>query len=129
MKSWFDLYSKEKINKWFDDFSPIMDDETKFDLLATYTALRRGEKTGTGRTQLVFIHLQKRLLSSIEAFHRTLSVHAAAFGAGSLAPGAREEEESSPAEEFGETDTELELELDEQVRDESSERAAVTVAA
>ncbi len=86
--------------------------------LARYTELMRPTAR---KGRLVFINLQKRLLSSVEAFHRTLSVHAAAFGAGSLAPGAREEVESSPAEEFGETDMELELELDEQVRDESSE--------
>ncbi len=86
--------------------------------LARYTELMR---PSARRGRLVFINLQKRLLSSIEAFHRTLSVHAAAFGAGSLAPGARPEEESSPAEEFGETDAELELALDEQITEQSTE--------
>ncbi|MFO0710815.1 MAG: DISARM system SNF2-like helicase DrmD [Sandaracinus sp.] len=42
-------------------------------LLAQYTALMKPEK-GTGR--LVFVNLQKRLLSSIAAFHRTLQLHA-----------------------------------------------------
>jgi hypothetical protein len=43
-------------------------------LLAEYTEKMRPQR---GRGQLVFINLQKRLLSSIEAFHRTLSAHAA----------------------------------------------------
>jgi superfamily II DNA or RNA helicase len=41
--------------------------------LAQYTQLMKPEK---GRARLVFINLQKRLLSSVEAFHRTLSAHA-----------------------------------------------------
>lgn len=41
-------------------------------LLHQYTQLRRPAK---GRGRLVFINLQKRLLSSVEAFARTLSVH------------------------------------------------------
>lgn len=43
-------------------------------LLAEYTELMKPKR---GRGQLVFINLQKRLLSSIEAFHRTLGAHAA----------------------------------------------------
>ncbi len=46
-------------------------------LLALYT---RTYKPRTGRGKLVFINLQKRLLSSLEAFHRTLTVHASHFG-------------------------------------------------
>jgi hypothetical protein len=42
-------------------------------LLADYTAAMKPER---GRGQLVFINLQKRLLSSVEAFHRTLQAHA-----------------------------------------------------
>ena len=42
-------------------------------LLAEYTALMKPQK---GPGQLVFINLQKRLLSSVEAFSRTLKVHA-----------------------------------------------------
>lgn len=41
--------------------------------LAEYTALMRPTK---GRGRLVFINLQKRLLSSVEAFARTLNLHA-----------------------------------------------------
>jgi hypothetical protein len=44
-------------------------------MLAEYTSLMRPEK---GRGKLVFINLQKRLLSSVEAFARTLRVHARA---------------------------------------------------
>ncbi len=45
-------------------------------LLAEYTALM---KPARGRGKLVFINLQKRLLSSVEAFRRTLEVHAASI--------------------------------------------------
>ena len=48
-------------------------------LLAEYTQLMRPER---GRGKLVFINLQKRLLSSVEAFRRTLEVHAASVAAG-----------------------------------------------
>ena len=43
------------------------------EMLAEYTELMRPER-GTGR--LVFVNLQKRLLSSVAAFHRTLQLHA-----------------------------------------------------
>lgn len=46
-------------------------------MLAEYTDLVKPKR---GRGQLVFINLQKRLLSSIEAFHRTLQAHAARVG-------------------------------------------------
>ncbi len=49
-------------------------------LLAEYTRLMRPER-GPGR--LVFINLQKRLLSSIDAFFRTLRKHADGVGKGS----------------------------------------------
>ncbi len=49
-------------------------------LLAEYTALMRPDR-GTGR--LVFVNLQKRLLSSVSAFHRTLQLHAERVLAGS----------------------------------------------
>lgn len=45
--------------------------------LAEYSSLLRPAK---GRGRLVFINLQKRLLSSVEAFARTLRVHARAVG-------------------------------------------------
>lgn len=48
-------------------------------LLAEYTALMRPRRSKRG--QLVFINLQKRLLSSVEAFYRTLQLHAAHLGA------------------------------------------------
>ena len=41
-------------------------------MLAAYTALMKPKR---GRGQLVFTNLQKRLLSSIEAFYRTLQAH------------------------------------------------------
>ncbi|MGE3752771.1 MAG: DISARM system SNF2-like helicase DrmD [Planctomycetota bacterium] len=47
------------------------------DLLAEYTTLMRPKK---GRGRLVFINLQKRLLSSVEAFIRTLRVHVRGLG-------------------------------------------------
>ncbi|MFL6263685.1 MAG: DISARM system SNF2-like helicase DrmD [Thermoanaerobaculia bacterium] len=50
------------------------------ELLAEYTALMQPRQGKKGR--LVFINLQKRLLSSVEAFHRTLELHARAVGQG-----------------------------------------------
>lgn len=49
--------------------------------LAEYAALMRPKK---GRGQLVFINLQKRLLSSVEAFHRTLEAHADKVASGAV---------------------------------------------
>jgi hypothetical protein len=48
-------------------------------LLAEYTALVRPLRNQRG--QLVFINLQKRLLSGVEAFYRTLKLHADSVGA------------------------------------------------
>ncbi|MES1244266.1 MAG: DISARM system SNF2-like helicase DrmD [Acidobacteriota bacterium] len=48
-------------------------------LLAEYTALVKPRRNKRG--QLVFINLQKRLLSSVEAFYRTLRLHADNAGA------------------------------------------------
>ncbi|NBD12652.1 DISARM system SNF2-like helicase DrmD [Corallococcus silvisoli] len=86
--------------------------------LARYTQLLAPT---TKKSCLVFINLQKRLLSSIEAFHRTLSVHAAASGAVGLAPdgGSLTGDAPSESEEHGETDESLELALDEAVREDS----------
>jgi hypothetical protein len=53
-------------------------------LLAEYTELTKPQR---GRGQLVFINLQKRLLSSVEAFHRTLNAHAARVSAGAATEG------------------------------------------
>ncbi|MCA3011228.1 MAG: DEAD/DEAH box helicase family protein [Myxococcaceae bacterium] len=93
-------------------------------LLARYTKL---VAPASKKGRLVFINLQKRLLSSVEAFHRTLSVHAAAFGTGALAPGGREEPETVP-EEYGTSDEALELEFEASVR-EASEGLTVDVKA
>lgn len=49
-------------------------------LLAEYTELMQPRRGKRGR--LVFINLQKRLLSSVEAFCRTLELHAASVGGG-----------------------------------------------
>ena len=49
-------------------------------LLAEYTELMRPHQAR--RAQLVFIHLQKRLLSSVAAFWRTLKLHAENVGPG-----------------------------------------------
>src|SRR5690606_8313202 len=48
-------------------------------MLAEYTRLMKPAK---GRGKLVFVHLQKRLLSSVPAFYRTLKVHAERVRAG-----------------------------------------------
>jgi hypothetical protein len=48
-------------------------------MLQEYAALMRPRK---GRGQLVFINLQKRLLSSVEAFARTLQLHQKSVGEG-----------------------------------------------
>src|SRR5690606_35353159 len=49
------------------------------EMLAEYTQLMKPQK---GRGQLVFINLQKRLLSSVDAFYRTLQAHADRVGTG-----------------------------------------------
>ncbi len=50
-------------------------------MLREYSALMRPKK---GRGQLVFIHLQKRLLSSVDAFYLTLEQHAAKVQTGEI---------------------------------------------
>lgn len=52
------------------------------EMLAEYTELMRPQK---GRGRLVFINLQKRLLSSVEAFYRTLRKHADSVAQGKAA--------------------------------------------
>lgn len=67
-------------------------------LLEAYAAAMRPER---GRGRLVFVSLQKRLLSSVEAFHRTLCVHRDHLGrrgAPAAAP-EPEEDERGPTEE------------------------------
>lgn len=51
------------------------------EMLAEYTELMRPKK---GRGQLVFINLQKRLLSSVDAFCRTLEAHAERVDSGDV---------------------------------------------
>jgi len=70
------------------------------EMLAKYTELQKPKK---GRGQLVFVNLQTRLLSSVEAFHRTLTLHAKSMGVGEggEAVDAAEEEDE---ELYGQTD-------------------------
>jgi ERCC4-related helicase len=75
-------------------------------LLSAYTALMKPER-GPGR--LVFINLQKRLLSSVEAFYRTLRKHADGVGKASAQAMLRRIENE---------DAELPLGVDEDARDE-----------
>jgi superfamily II DNA or RNA helicase len=81
------------------------------EMLAEYTALRTPKTVARNNPQrLVFVNLQKRLLSSIEAFHRTLQAHATRL------------EESEKAEPVGE---QLDLDTDTYgVDDEAIDRAA-----
>jgi ERCC4-related helicase len=78
-------------------------------MLAEYTRLMRPAK-GPGR--LVFINLQKRLLSSIEAFHRTLQLHADHMGKQAAKVSAADVDLALPidedAEEYGIDDDALE---------------------
>lgn len=76
------------------------------DLLRQYTQLAKPPK---GRGKLVFVNLQKRLLSSVEAFHRTLRVHASAFGLTQFADADLETGEAL-SEEYGASDDFLDLE-------------------
>ncbi|MCC6521895.1 MAG: hypothetical protein IT373_04475 [Polyangiaceae bacterium] len=77
--------------------------------LAAYTALMRPEK---GRGKLVFINLQKRLLSSVEAFCRTLELHARSVKEGRAATqlglgSAIRPRATSDEDEYGEDDDAL----------------------
>jgi hypothetical protein len=75
-------------------------------MLQEYTAVMRPKK---GRGRLVFINLQKRLLSSIEAFTRTLRLHEKSVGTGE-APASLQLalDETSDGEEYGLDDEALE---------------------
>jgi hypothetical protein len=82
-------------------------------LLAEYTALMRPRRSKRG--QLVFVNLQKRLLSSVEAFYRTLKVHADHLGAepaaadGQLALQVPEDDEYGQDEEAAEASAGAEI--------------------
>jgi hypothetical protein len=74
-------------------------------LLAEYTALLRPQRNKRG--QLVFINLQKRLLSGVKAFYRTLRLHADHVGKdvsadSQLGLAAPEDDEYGPDEETAE---------------------------
>ena len=89
------------------------------ELLARYTELRA---PGRGRGRLVFINLQKRLLSSPEAFARTLEVHARNLGKADAEPKHTERqlslvETETDAETYGETDEARDAEDDALVAD------------
>lgn len=84
-------------------------------MLSRYTELRAPE---TGRGKLVFINLQKRLLSSIEAFYRTLRAHAR-----------RRVEEARAAEEApSESQTILDLEVVGETDEAAESRASYEIA-
>lgn len=72
-------------------------------LLAEYTKLMKPEK---GRGQLIFINLQKRLLSCVDAFYRTLKLHAENVGKGAGASAERELFDDE--DEYGADDDKLE---------------------
>jgi SNF2 family DNA or RNA helicase len=89
-------------------------------LLAEYTQLMRPER---GRGRLVFVNLQKRLLSSVDAFHRTLQAHAERVASGKAAKqvqlditaaGQRDRPEDEDV--YGTNDEDLELEEASEVR-------------
>lgn len=73
--------------------------------LAEYTALMKPEK-GAGR--LVFINLQKRLLSSVEAFARTLRLHAGSAAAAHAEPQLPLASRNADDDEYGEDDEAIE---------------------
>lgn len=74
-------------------------------LLAEYTALAA---PSSGRDRLVFVNLQKRLLSSVYAFARTLEAHARSIGLGDAEPVAAEPRPpSDPIDDDEDVDDEL----------------------
>jgi hypothetical protein len=75
-------------------------------LLAEYTALMRPRRSKRG--QLVFINLQKRLLSSVEAFYRTLKLHADHVGADPMAADAQLAFPVPEDDEYGQDDETME---------------------
>jgi hypothetical protein len=78
--------------------------------LAEYTQLMKPDR-GSGR--LVFINLQKRLLSSIEAFYRTLQAHAARVAPELLDEKLSQQAPREPLDEdtYGKSDDSLEQDL------------------
>ena len=70
------------------------------EMLAEYTKLMRPRR---GRGQLVFINLQKRLLSSLDAFYRTLQAHAERVKAGDIGKDSDLDLAELPTQESSET--------------------------
>lgn len=88
------------------------------EMLSEYTALMRPKK---GRGQLVFINLQKRLLSSVDAFYRTLEAHAERVEAGEMGKESEldlgKAEPSESAETIDQDEDQLDREADADVRE------------
>lgn len=88
------------------------------DMLSEYTELMRPKK---GRGQLVFINLQKRLLSSVDAFYRTLEAHAERVEAGDMGKDSpldlRESGASEQTETVDQDEDQLDREADSEVRE------------
>ncbi len=91
-------------------------------MLAEYTALMRPveEKRGAARGKLVFINLQKRLLSSVEAFWKTLKLHERgvqkAGTPAQLELASRHEEDDEYGEQDGTEDTDVGVETEQASR-------------
>lgn len=109
--AWHASLEKSAVGK-----SPVPFELELATLLRRYTQLARPSK---GRGKLVFVNLQKRLLSSVEAFHRTLRVHASAFG---LDAGEERADASTELEDeiHGPSDDLLELQEADDVRSKST---------
>jgi len=94
---------------------------TLTDALKRYTELCA---PGTGRSRLVFVNLQKRLLSSPEAFARTLEVHARAVenaGGPPVARASAQQDLAFDVETFGANDDDIDAEEDARVHAASRE--------
>jgi superfamily II DNA/RNA helicase len=86
------------------------------ELLFQYTKLMRPQK---GRGRLVFINLQKRLLSSINAFSRTLSLHAKSVGKNGVP--LRKNNEPARPNSFNDSSNDYEDDYEDDLDDESAE--------
>ncbi len=93
-------------------------------LLAEYTEKMKPQR---GRGQLVFINLQKRLLSSIEAFHRTLNAHAARVEAGAASKDAQLDSKATRRP-SGEDESEYGVDDDQREEEDAAEAAWASAA-
>jgi superfamily II DNA or RNA helicase len=91
------------------------------EMLSEYTQLMKPKK---GRGQLVFINLQKRLLSSVDAFCRTLEVHVERVEAGDV--GKEVQLDLSATTESSEPDTSSDSDEDQADREADAEVRAAT---